>query len=146
MSNTLSSYFLAGTLGVLLQILAVKIPSIKARYKVANREFTFKQYLTDDWYTILASFVSVGILIVGLDEILGLRPELEKYIKWLFVFVGFTGSSIIQTVLSVANKKVMSIIDVKTNIADGIIPPVTEGNIEGAKEMMKDPTVTNETN
>lgn len=137
MSNTLFTYFLMGTLGILLQILAVKIPSLKAKYTAANRVFNIKEYLSDDWYTILASFVAVAILVFGLDEVLDLRPELEKYIKWLFVFVGFTGSSIIQAVLSVANKKIMQIIDVKTNVADGVQPPVNDTNKLGAKELTK---------
>lgn len=104
-----------GILGILFQIFAIKLPSLKAKYAVGNRAFSFREYLADDWYTILASFICVAILIVGLDEVLDLRPELEKFIKWLFVFVGFTGSSVIQAILSVANKKIMGIIDAKTD-------------------------------
>lgn len=137
MSNTLLNYFIAGSLGVLLQIFAIKIPTLSAKYKVANRTFSIREYIKDDWYAIIASFLSVGIMIYGIDEIIGIKPEIEKYIKWLFVFVGFTGSSIIQVLLSVANKKIMAIIDVKTNIADGVQPPVDATNIEGAKEMAK---------
>lgn len=137
MSNTLVTYFVMGILGILFQIFAIKIPTLKSKYTAANRAFTFKEYISDDWYTILASFISVAILVFGLDEVLGLRPELEKYIKWLFVFVGFTGSSVIQAIMSVANKKIMAIIDVKTNIADGVQPPVTPSNEIGAKELQK---------
>jgi hypothetical protein len=132
-----TSYFVAGALGILLQVFAVKIPSLRAKFKAGNKLFNFKNYLEDDWYTILASIVTVGILIICLDELLGLRPELEKYIKWLFVFVGFTGSSVMQAILSVTNKKIMGIIDVKTNIADGVEPAVNESNKIGAKEINK---------
>lgn len=135
MKITFLIYFIAGSLGILLQIFAVKIPTLKAKYKAANHDFKFSEYFKDDWSTILASFVSVAILIVGLDELLDLKPDLEKYVKWLFIFVGFTGSSIIQTALSVANKKIMQIIDIKTNIADGVQPPVNDSNKEGAKEI-----------
>lgn len=138
MSDTLLNYFIAGSLGVLLQILAVKIPTLKSKYTVANKTFSMKEYLANDWYAILGSFVSVAILIVGLDEILEVKPELAKYIKWLFIFVGFTGSSIIQAVLSVANKKIMQVIDLKTNIADGVVPPVTAENKEAVKEIATD--------
>ena len=137
MSDTLTNYFVAGMLGILLQIFAVKIPTLKQKYKVANRDFNFLDYLKDDWSTILASVVSVAILIVGLDELLDIKPGLDKYVKWMFVFVGFTGSSIIQAALSIANKKIMSIIDIKTNIADGVEPPVNDSNAAGAKELNK---------
>lgn len=133
--DNLLSYLIAGTLGVLLQVLAVKIPRTKARYKVANQHFSVKEYFADDWPAILASFVSVLILIVGLDELLKIRPILADYVRWLFIFVGFTGSTIILSVLSVADKKIMQIIDIKTNIADGIKPAVDDSNKVGAKAM-----------
>lgn len=144
MNSILLSYFLAGTLGVVFQICALKIPKLQQQSKVANHAFSFKEYLTDDWPAILASFVAVGIMIACIDELLQVKPELSKYVKWLFVFVGFTGSSIIQAILSVTNKKIMQIIDVKTNIADGVQPPVNATNIEGAKEIEKDELKTNE--
>lgn len=138
MNNSFFGYFIPGVLGILLQVFAVKIPSLKQKFKVSNKVFSFKDYLSDDWPTLAASFVSVGILIVGLDEVIKVRPEIANYIKWLFVFVGFTGSSIIQLLLSVANKKIMQVIDVKTNIADGVEPPVNDTNKLGAKEIQKD--------
>lgn len=137
------NYFIAGALGVILQ-LCIKIPILKSQSEKANHPFSFKEYLANDWYTILGSFVSVGILIVCIDELLAVKPELEKYIKWLFVFVGFTGSSIIQSIFSITSKKIMAIIDIKTNIADGIQPPVDSGNVEGVKEIAKDKAELNE--
>src|SRR5882757_2775560 len=130
--HPLLSYLLAGSLGVLLQITALKYPTLKAKYNVTNKPFSFKQYLSDDWSTILASFVSIGILIVGWEEIIGIKPELANYVIWVFVLVGFTGSTIIQAVLSIANKKIMAIIDVKTNIADDL--PLTPKQEEIAKK------------
>lgn len=141
MSNLLS-YFLAGTLGVIFQICVIKIPKLQAQSKVANHAFSYKQYFKDDLAAIIGSFVSVFIMIVCIDELLQVKPELSKYIKWLFVFVGFTGSSIIQAVLSVTSNKIMKIIDVKTNIADGVTPPVNATNVEGAKEIAKDEKLT----
>ncbi len=137
MNSEFYMFFLAGGLGVILQVL-LKIRQFQVRSKVANHIFTIKQYLKDDWATIIASFISVMILIVCLDELLAVTPQLVKYIKWLFVFVGFTGSSIIQAVLSVTNKKLMAIIDVKSNIADGIEPIVDKDNELGAEEIIKE--------
>lgn len=140
MRNILFQYFLCGSLGVLFQIFALKVPKLKTISEKANHPFKFKDYLKDDWPAIIASFVTVGIFIFCIDEILGLKPELEKFVKWLFVFVGFTGSSIAQALFSVTNRKIMAIIDVKTNIADRIEPPINDQNIEGAKEIIKDET------
>ncbi len=136
MNQILLWYFIAGVLGVSLQTL-LKISSLKMRAKNANHVFSIKGYFADDYPTILASVVSVLILIVCIDELLGVRPALAEYIKWLFVFVGFTGSSLIQSVMSVTNKKIMAIIDVKSNIADGIEPAVNPSNMEAVKEIKK---------
>jgi magnesium-transporting ATPase (P-type) len=143
MTNVFLNYLIAGTLGVLLQIFAVKYPSIVARGKKGNHKVTFKEYLENDWWTIIASFIGVLILIFCIDELLNISPALGKYIKWLFVFVGFTGSSIVQAVLSVTNRKVMQIIDLKSNLADGVVPPVNEDNWEGAVEILKEKDIRN---
>lgn len=135
--SALSTYILAGSLGVLLQIL-LKIPQLQSRAKAANHSFSLKDYFKNDWAVILASFVSVAIACVCVDELIAIKPVIAEYIKWFFVFVGFTGSTIIQAVLSVTNKKIMAVIDVKTNIADGVTPIVDATNVEGVKEIQKD--------
>lgn len=135
--NPLVSYFLGGSLGVLLQIL-LKIQQLKKQSKIANHIFSFKEYFSDDWISILTSFVSVGVAIYTMDELINAKPQLAEYIKWFFIFVGFSGSSLIQSVLSVTARKIDSIIDIKTNIADDIHPAVDASNIEGQKEIVKD--------
>lgn len=143
MSNQLT-YILAGLLGVLLQIL-LKIPELQKRSKAANHAFSLKGYLKDDWAVIAASFVSVAIAIVCIDELIAIKPGIANYIKWLFVFVGFSGATLISAVLSVTNKKIMAVIDIKTNIADGVTPAVDAGNVEGVKEIKKDEDAVNNT-
>lgn len=133
MSNTLLNYFLVGTLGVLFQICVVKIPRLRQTSLTANRPFSLKQYLSDDWPAITGSFVTLGILCFCLDELLYIKPEIAKYVKWLFVFVGFTGSSIIQALLSVTNKKIMALIDVKTDISDAVAD-VDDKKVKDIKE------------
>ena len=137
MSNSLLNYFICGSLGVLLHLM-LKISNFIKLGKKANHPFSMKGYLQDDWPTIVADFLSVGILIFCLDEIVKFKPAVVDYIKWLFVFVGFTGSSIITGAMSVTGNKLMQVIDVKSNLADGKVPPVNEGNLEGAKEIIKE--------
>lgn len=131
------TYFLAGAMGICLNIL-FKIQDLKKQSKIANHKFSLSDYFSDDWTTITISFVVVGIAIFTIKELLVAKPELEKHVKWFFIFVGYSGSSLIQAVLSAYTKKVAAIIDIKTNIADGITPAVDATNEEGKKEILKD--------
>lgn len=133
--NQILHYAAMGTLGILFHIFVIKLPSLKKRSVAANQKFSVTDYFKDDWLTIVGSVLTVTIVIFGLDEILTFKPDIAGYIKWFLVFVGFTGSSVIQSVFSVANKKLMAVIDIKTNVADGVIPPVNEENKQGVKEI-----------
>lgn len=139
MSDTLI-YLSAGSLGVLLQVL-LKIGSLKKTSKAANMQFVFSKYLQDDWPTILASFVSVGLCIFFIPDLLALKPDALKYGRIGFGFVGFTGSSIVQGIFSATSKKLLNVIDIKTNIADGVVPPITEENKDEAHEALKGDTL-----
>lgn len=134
----LLNYFIAGMIGVALNIFAVKIPKLKSLGKAANHPFKFKEYISDDWPSIVASILTVIAIIWVWTEIVGIKPELENYAKLLFIFVGFTGSSIALAGMSVASKKLTAIIDIKTNIADGVQPPVNSENVDGVKEIAKE--------
>ena len=123
MTLSLFQYFVAGVLGMLLHIFAVKYPSLRTKNRTANQDYTFGQYLKEDWSALVSDVVVVLLLTWGVRELLNLKPELEKYITWVFAFVGFTGSSIMLAIFSVANKKFLNMIDEKTNKADGLPPP-----------------------
>lgn len=131
------NFFIAGTFGILLHLFAVKLPSLKEKARVGNLPFSFGEYLKDDWIALSANFLTLGILIFCWDEIVGFNAAVANYAKWLFVFVGFTGSSIVLAALSVTNKRIMSVIDYKTNVYDGKIPPLTPENEKGVKEQIE---------
>lgn len=120
-----------GVLGILFHVFVIKVASAKIKSKVANIEFSFTQYIKDEWVVLLGNFICVCMLIVGLDELIGLKPSLAKIVKWLFFFVGISGSSVFMFAFSVADKKIRNVIDIKTNIADGVVPPVTQDNKSG---------------
>lgn len=132
-------YLLSGAIGVLIQVL-LKIKDLKAHATAANMQFVFKKYLKDDWPTILLSFVSVGAFAIFLPEIIALKPDVLKFARIGFAFIGFTGSSVIQMLFSATSKKILSIIDLKTNIADGTVPPITPENKEALPEVAKGDT------
>ena len=138
MSDTMI-YLLSGSLGVLLQVI-LKIKSLKVRADAANMKFVFGKYLEDDWPAILASFITVGLFIFFIPDIIKIKPDALDFGRIGFAFVGYTGSSIIQMLFSATSKKILNIIDLKTNIADDVKPPVTEGNKEALPEVMKGDT------
>lgn len=110
---------IAGLLGILFHLFAIKIPSMKKRAKVANEKFDLRSYLQDDLAAIISSFLTVLITLVILDEAVKLKPAIQPYLKFGFVFVGYTGSSILVSVLGTAQKKIDKVVNEKTDIADG---------------------------
>lgn len=101
-------------------LVAVKIPSVKARAKAANIPYTLKGYLKDDSAAIMASILTVIIGVYVLDELLGYRPSILKYLKFFFIAVGFMGSSVLIALLGKATKAINSVVDAKTNELDDI--------------------------
>jgi len=110
--------FLAGVLGIAFHLVAIKIPAMKKRAKVANEPFDFRKYLKDDIAAILTSVLTVLIALIVLDEALSIKPAIQPYLKAAFVFVGYTGSSILIALLGTAQNKIDKIVDTKTDIAD----------------------------
>lgn len=110
--------FLAGLLGILFHVVAIKLPRLKKRFKAANVEFSFKAYLKGDALALISSLVTVIIVVYLLDELAGLKPAILDYVKFLFVFVGYSGSSLLIGALGKADTYVNKIINEKTDIAD----------------------------
>ncbi len=111
--------FLAGLLGLLFYLFAIKIPTVKNNAKVANMPFSYGQYFQDDLAAIMASLFTILILLVVLDEVVALRPNVLPFLKAGFVFVGYTGSSLLVKVLGKAQSKIDEVVDIKTDKADG---------------------------
>lgn len=114
---------LGGLMGIAFHVFAVKLPSYKKLCIAGNKPFTAKGFFECDWIAIVASFIAVVLVVFCLDEIMIAKSQLRGYVKLLMVFVGFTGSSVIIAVLGKATKSALTIIDIKTNIADGKTPP-----------------------
>jgi len=110
--------FLGGMLGILAHVFIFKIPALKEASRVSNVRFRIGTYLNDDWAVIFASFLSVVIVMFVMDEIIAESPCIAENIKWFFITIGYTGSSIIQTKLGRSSKKINEVINYKTDIAD----------------------------
>jgi len=110
--------FIGGVIGILCHVLLLKLPAMKKRAENANTDFKVSEYLKNDWLTIAGSFITVFVAIFVLDELLAMKPSVAKWVKFFFVFVGYTGSSILQGIFSKTETQIQKVIDVKTNIAD----------------------------
>lgn len=109
--------FLIALLGSLLQT-TFKMRSLQIKAKLANLEFSITQYFKDDWIVMSGNIITIILCLFFTDEVINIKPEVIDYLKIAFAFVGYTGSDILNRVFSVANKKLNSAIDYKTNIAD----------------------------
>jgi hypothetical protein len=111
--------FIIGLVGILFHVFVIKLPSVKEASRVANKSFSVKEYLSDDWIALCGSIVTLVACILFVDEILKWKPAIIDYIKFLFFFIGYTGSSVLLAVLSQATKKINKVVDIKTDKADG---------------------------
>lgn len=107
----------ASLLGVVFHI-AVKIKSLHDDHKVTNLKFSVAQYLKDDWIALVVDVLAALILVYLVSEWVEEDSRILTKIKSIFVFVGYTGSSVLMQVLSVAKKNFRKAVGYKTNIAD----------------------------
>lgn len=110
-------------LGQAAQIFLIKIPDIKKTAKISNQLFIWKDWWAADWNLVIGTFILGGLAIIGLDELVKWKPEILDYVKWFFAAVGAFGSYVVLAKLSKYQKYFEGVIDVKTNIADGLPPP-----------------------
>lgn len=101
----------------------LKLRSMQTKSKAANLEFKILDYFKDDWLSIAACFLTIILFLLFGDEVLNINEKIISYIKIGFGFVGYTGSDIASRFFSVVDKKINSVIDYKTNVADGIDQP-----------------------
>jgi len=110
--------FIGGMLGMLFHVFVLKLPALKSRAKNANMPFNVGDYFRDDWIALGASIIAIAIGIFIFDEATGAYPSITKWAKFFFIFVGYTGSSLLQGILSKTESRIQTIVDKKTDIAD----------------------------
>jgi len=111
---------IAGILGIIAHIVFLKLPAVKKRSLAANKPFSVAEYFKDDWLAILGSFLTVVICVYLLDEIIGYNPSFFRYVKYGFLFIGYTGSSVLIGILGKADPKILTKVDKATNELDDI--------------------------
>lgn len=112
-------------LGQAAHLFLIKVPAIKERCRVANKAFQWHEWWGCDWNVIVGTQVIGALVILGLDEIITWKPEVLTYVKWFFSLLGAFGSTVAMAKMSQFEKSLNKIVDVKTDIADGLVPPTT---------------------
>lgn len=118
MNETLT-LILAGILGVIAHCL-MKAQSLKKDAEVANIPWKFSDYIRYDYLGIAFSFVAVFIWLIVFPEAVLKYPQIEGWVRGSFVGAGALGSYLIQTIFSVAKKRIRGKVDVATNELDEI--------------------------
>jgi len=102
---------------------ALKLRSMQVKSTAANLEFRIMDYFREDWLSITACFLTIILFLLFIDEVLNINDKIIDFVKIGFGFVGYTGSDVASRLFSEVDKKINSVIDYKTNIADGIEQP-----------------------
>ncbi len=102
---------------------SLKLRSIQVKSKAANLEFSVLDYFIEDWLVILSCYLTILLFLLFIDEVSNINEKIMDYVKIGFGFIGYTGSDVASRLFSIADKKINSVIDYKTNIADGIEQP-----------------------
>ena len=102
---------------------SLKLRSMQVKSKAANLEFRILDYFKEDWLSITACFLTIILFLLFIDEVLNINDKIIDFVKIGFGFVGYTGSDVASRLFSEVDKKINSVIDYKTNIADGIEQP-----------------------
>jgi hypothetical protein len=97
---------------------ALKMKGLQDKAHLANVEFKARTYFRQDWLSLTASFLTIILFLLFIDNILKWKPAIIDFVKIGFAFVGYTGSDIASRIFGVVNKKINLAIDHKTTVAD----------------------------
>lgn len=117
----------------------LKMDNLSKQARAANIPFNWiKDYIVKDVYALLASACSALVWYFIFDEVAAKYPSVANFAKFSFFVMGFMGSYVLQLMLSKAQKMISSIVDYKTNIADGVVPPVNSENVKDVADAAKE--------
>jgi len=110
---------IAGFLGLLFVALA-KMSSLQKDFRVANQTFVFRKFVEGEIVGWLSSFAFILIMAVTLPEWISYKPQIENYIRLIFVMGGAIGSWAFMLFLGKSKKFIRNKIDDKTNELDSM--------------------------
>jgi hypothetical protein len=106
-----------GLLGWIIQAL-LKARSIQEKARAANVEFKFLEYFTMDWISHAVSIIMIVTGVLLANDAIHMFPQVESWLRALFVTIGYSNGDIVSRFLSKVNTKVNAAIDYKTTISD----------------------------
>lgn len=109
--------FVVALVGMALHT-ALKMKGLQDKARLANVEFKAGSYFKQDWLSLTASFLTIILFLLFIDNILKWKPAVIDFVKIAMAFVGYTGSDIASRIFGVVNKKINIAIDHKTTVAD----------------------------
>lgn len=107
-------------LGQAAHLFLIKIPSVKARCRAANKSFYFKEWWSCDWNIIIGTQVIGALVLLGLKELVTWRPGVIEYVRWFFAGIGAFGSTIAMAKGSQFEKSLTGLLSVKSNVSDAV--------------------------
>jgi len=87
--------------------------------KAANIPFSVGRYIKDDRIVFICDAAFSMVIVYVFDEWGDFTPWFMDKAKTFFIFVGFTGGSVFNAVLSVSKRKFMGYVDTATDVAEG---------------------------
>lgn len=115
-------YIVLFILGQALTIFWWDIPEVQKLAKVANYEFNWKEYWHKSWNMIIGLQILGIIVFLVLDQIVHWKPQLMTKLWWIAPLFGMIGSGIGGR-FGTYRKKILGVIDRKTDILDGKTKP-----------------------
>lgn len=112
---------IAATIGIILQLL-FKAIRLQKKARESNQVFTLWKWIIEDALILILNILSPYVAVYIFQEFAlddeGIEGKWVNYIRTMFVFIGFSGSSVLMGFFSVIDKKLSKVIDTKTNLAD----------------------------
>ncbi len=105
-------------LGEALYLQWIAFPAFKALSKSNNKPFSYKEWWECDMNLMIGLNLIPPAVFIGLDQLIGIKPEIINQLKWWFWLLGFVGCTIVFKYLSAFAKGQISLSSVKSNIAD----------------------------
>lgn len=113
-------YAIMYLIGQALHLFLIKIPELRELSRTNNYKFTISNWWAQDWNIIIGSLLLGPSLLIGLDQLIKIKPWIEDVAVWMFWGVGVLGSMIAMR-FSKYSKIVMGYLDIKANITDAAV-------------------------
>ena len=105
----------------------MKARSLKKKASANNEKFTFAKYLIDDWLSHgISTFAIILYVFIIKRRAINAPDSMYELLLAFSATVGYCGADIVSRFFSATNKRLNSVIDIKSNITDHLVGPSTD--------------------